>query len=93
MLRDDVEDRGLRDGVGMVEAHAVEHAGAAVVAGGLEAGEAERRHHLDLILRHGAERVARMILAAGRLLGIAVAAQVGAYHGELVRQPRRDLVP
>ena len=93
MLRDDVEDRGARHLVGMVEAHAVQHARAAVVAGGIEAREAERRHHLDLVLRHGAERIAGVVLAARRLLGIAVAAQVGGHHGELLGQPRRDLVP
>ena len=93
MLRDDVEDGGARDLVRMVEAHAVQHAGAAVVAGGVEAIEPERRHHLDLVLRHGAERVAAVILAARRLFRIAVAAQVGGDHGELARQPRRDLVP
>ena len=93
VLRDDVEDGRARDLVRMVEAHAVQHARAAVVAGGVEAVEAERGHDLDLVLRHGAERVAAVILAARRLLGIAVAAQVGGDHGELARQPRRDLVP
>ena len=93
MLRDDVEDRGRLDLLRMVEAHAVQHARAAVVAGGVEAVEAERRHHLDLVLRHGAERIAGMVVAAGRLLGIAVAAQVGRDDGEFAREPRRDLVP
>ena len=41
----------------MVEAHAVQDAGAAIVPGDAEALEAERRHHLDLVLRHGAERI------------------------------------
>ena len=77
MLRDDVEDRRARDLLRMIEAHAVQHAGAAIVAGGIEPVEAERRHHLDLVLRHGAERIAGMIVAAGRLFGIAVAAQIG----------------
>ena len=67
MLRDDVEDRRARHLVRMVEAHAVQHARAAVVAGGVEARKAERRHHLDLVLRHGAERIAGMVVAAGRL--------------------------
>src|SRR6516165_10269751 len=34
-----------------------------------------------------------MIVAAGRLLGIAVAAQVGADHGEFLRQSRRHSMP
>ena len=68
--------------VGMVEAHAVQDAGAAVMAGGIEAREAERGHHLDLVLRHGAERIAAVVLAARRLLGIAIAAQIRAHDGE-----------
>ena len=39
----------------MIEAHAVQHARAAVVAGRIEALMAQRRHHLDLVLRHGAK--------------------------------------
>src|SRR5499427_8457009 len=93
MLRDDVEDGRARDLLRMIEAHAVEHAGAAIMAGGVEALETERRHHLDLVLRHGAERIAAVILAARRLFRIPVAAQVGGDHGEFARQPRRDFVP
>ena len=93
MLRDDVEDRRALDLVRMIEAHAMQHARAAIMAGGVESVEAERRHHLDLVLRHGAERIAGMVVAAGRLFGIAVAAQIGRDHGELARQRRRELVP
>jgi hypothetical protein len=62
MLRDDVEDGRARHLVRMIEAHAVQHARAAIVAGGEEALIAERRHHLDLVLRHGAERIAGMVV-------------------------------
>ena len=93
MLRNDVEDGGAQNLVGMIEAHAVQHAGAAVVAGGEEAVVAERRHHLDLVLRHGAERIVLVVVAARRLLGIAIAAQVGGDHGEVLRQPRREFLP
>ncbi len=55
MLRDDVEDGRAGDRSLMIEAHAVQNACAAVVARGIEALMAERRHHLDLVLRHGAE--------------------------------------
>ena len=78
---------------GMIEAHAMQHAAAAVVAGGHKAIKPERRHHLDLVLRHGAERIAGMILAAGWFFGIAVAAQIGGDHGEFARQRRRNLEP
>ena len=93
VLRHDVEDRGLRHLLGVIERHPGEHAGTAVMAGGHEAVKAERRHHLDLVLRHGAERVPGMIDAARRLLRIAVAAQVGADDGEVLGEPRRELVP
>ena len=93
MLRQDVEDRGARHLVGMVEAHAVQHARAAVVAGGEKALEAERRHHLDLVLRHGAEGIVRVVVAARRLFGIAIAAQIGGDHGEVLRQPWREFPP
>ena len=93
MLRDDVEDRRARDLLRLIEAHAVEHAGAAVVAGGVEAGKPERRHHLDLIGRHGAERIRGVVGAARRLLGIAIAAQIGGHYGEFLRQPRGEFVP
>ena len=79
--------------VGMIEAHAVQHAGAAVVAGGEELFVAERRHHLDLVLRHGAERIVFVVVAARRLLEIAIAAQVGGDHGEVLGQPRREFLP
>ena len=93
MLRNDVEDCRARDFLRVVEAHAMQDTRAAVVACGIKLVEAERRHHLDLILRHCAERVAGMILAAGRLFGIAVTAQVGAHDGEIARQRRRNFVP
>src|SRR5262249_40068883 len=66
---------------------------AAIMAGGVEALEPERGHHLDLVLRHGAERIPAVIRAARRLFRIPVAAQVGGDHGEFARQARRDLVP
>lgn len=66
---------------------------AAVMARRIKLVKAERRHHLDLILRHRAERITGMILAAGRFFGITVAAQVGADDGEIARQGRRNFVP
>ena len=93
MLRNDVEDCRARDFLRVVEAHAMQDTRAAIMARRIKLVEAERRHHLDLILRHRAERIAGMILAAGRLFGIAVAAQVGAHDGEIARQRRRNLVP
>ena len=67
MLRDDVEDRRARDFLRMIETHAVQNARAAVMTRREKLLEAERRHHLHLVLRHGAERIAGMVVAARRL--------------------------
>jgi hypothetical protein len=93
MLRNDVEDRRASDAAGMIEAHAVKHARAAIVAGRVETLKAERLHHLHLILRHRPERIAAVVGAARRLLGIAITTQIGGDDGEVLRQTRRDLVP
>src|SRR5215467_1174969 len=66
---------------------------AAVMTGGVEAIMAERRHDLDLIDRHGAEGIIRMIGATRRLFGIAIAAQIGGDNGELLGEARREFVP
>ena len=55
MLRNDVEDRRARDLFRMIEAHAMQHAGAAIMPGRVEFVETKRSHHLNLILRHGAK--------------------------------------
>src|SRR5262249_56349993 len=93
MLGNDVENGGTRDLFRMIEAHAVEHAGAAIMAGGVEALEPERGHHLALVLRHGAERIAAMVRPARRLFRISIAAQVSGDKGEFACQARRDFVP
>jgi len=93
MLRDDVENGGARHFFRMIEAHAMQHACAAIVTGGIETLMAKRRHDLDLVRRHCAKRIIRMIGAAGRFLGIAVAAQIGRHHREFFRQARCEFVP
>src|SRR5215831_3522387 len=71
----------------------MQHTGTAVMTGRHEAIETERRHDLDLILSHGAKRITRVVVAARRLFGIAVAAQVGTYDGEFFGELRREFVP
>ena len=93
MLRHDVENGGAYNFFRMIEAHAMQHARAAIVAGGVEPLMAKRGHDLDLVRRHGAKRIIRMIAAAGRFFGIAVAAQIGRHHREFFRQARREFVP
>ena len=66
---------------------------AAVMAGDVEAVVTERRHHLDLVLRHRPERVVDAVGFLRRGRAVAVAAQVGGDDMELLGQSRRDLVP
>ena len=67
-------------------------AGAAVVADDVEAIEAQRRHHLDLIPRRGA--LAMLVeVVGGRLAAVAVAAQVRHHHRVVRGKRRRHLVP
>ena len=93
MLRDDVEYGGARYLVRVIEAHAMQHARTTIVSRGIKPLVPKRGHDLDLILRHGAEGIVRMIGAARRLFGIAVAAQIGRHHGKLFGKPRRKFVP
>ena len=61
--------------------------------GGVKTLVSKRGHNLDLVLRHGAKGIVRMIGAARRLLGVAVTAQIGRHHRELIGQSRRKFVP
>src|SRR4051812_26480680 len=93
VLREDVEHGGTRDFVGPVETHAMEHACAAIVTGTVEAIKSKFRHDLDLVLRHGAKRIAAVVIAARRLLRIAIATQIRADNAKFIGQTRGDLVP
>ncbi len=59
-------------------------AAAAVLADDGEALEAEVPHHLDLVLRHRALRIVRVVGQPLRLAAVAVAAQVGGDDRELL---------
>ena len=71
----------------------MKHARATIMTRSMETLVAERRHDLDLVLRHGAERVAAMVRAAGRFFRVAVAAQIGGHDRELGSEARSDFVP
>ena len=77
----------------MLDAEAPRDARAAIVADDGKAIVAERVHHVDVVLRHGALRVVRVIVAVRRFAAVAVAAQVRQDDREALRQARRDLVP
>ena len=71
----------------------MQHPDAAIVTGRVKPRVTKRGHYLDLILRHGAERIVRMVGAARQLLGIAIAAQIRRHHREFFGKPRRKFVP
>jgi CheY-like chemotaxis protein len=58
------------------------------VAGAVEPLEAQGLHDFDLVARHGALGIGFVIGAGVGLAAAAIAAQVGADHGEAFRQPR-----
>ena len=66
---------------------------AAIVAGDIKAVVAERPHHFDLVLGHGAERVVRAVRLLRRRRTVAVAAQIGRHDMKPLGQARRHLVP
>ena len=68
-------------------------AAAAIVADHGKRLEPELLHHLDLIERHRALRIVRVIVAVRRLAAVAVAAQVGDDHGVILRQLGRHQPP
>ena len=89
----DVEQHGALDVDGMIDTQPMRHTRPAVMRAQPEAAEAERAHHLHLVLRHGALAVFRVPGAAGRFGRGAIAAQIGRHDGVVVRQFLRDLVP
>ena len=78
---------------GMVERQPVGDAAAAVVAGEAEAHVAERFHHLDHRIRHGALGVGRVLGVGSRRIRPAVAGQVRDDQAEALRQRRRHAMP
>jgi hypothetical protein len=93
VVRRDIDEGGALHLVRMVEAHPVRGARAPVMAGNVERVIPQRRHDLDLVLRHRPKRVVDMIFARFRRRTIAVPAQVGRHHVIARGQPVRDLVP
>lgn len=87
--RDDVEGREVADRLGVLEGEALGDEAAAVVAGYGEALEGQAAHERHHVAGH---RALAEVRDGARGAG-AVAAQVGADHGEVVAQSLRDRVP
>ena len=79
--------------LGMIEAHAIGRAAAAVMPGDEISPVAELLHHLDHVLSHGAEAVVDVVRAGLRQRAVAIAPQIREHDVIALRQPRRDLVP
>ena len=77
----------------MIERHAVRDAAAAVLADDGEALEAEVLHDVDLVLRHRALRVVRVVGQALRLAAVAVTAQDRGDDREALGERGRDVAP
>ena len=93
VVRQHIHDGRLDQPLRMIEAHAVRRAPAAVVAGDEISPVAELLHHLDHVLRHGAETVVDVVGAGLGQRAVAIAAQIGQHDVIALREPRRDLVP
>ena len=90
---DDVQHGERAHDLGMIERHPVRGPRASVMADDMEALEAELAHHVNLVLRHPTEAVVGQILTLDGLLRVAVPAKVGAHHGVLAGEQRRDARP
>ena len=84
----DIEEHEAREERRVVEREAVSDARATVVADEDDRRQAERLDHLREVGRHPA-----LVVAAGRAVGVAVAAQVGSEDGEALGQRRHHLPP
>ena len=90
--RRDVEQRELRHGAGVIEREPVRDARAAVVAAHRIALVAERAHQRGEVGGHRTLAVVGVQRLAARLVGVAVAAQVGQHQPEVWGQlPRHPL--
>src|SRR5712691_7730094 len=93
MSRHDVEDCQPGDPRGVIERHTVADTPAAVVPHHGKLLEAEVVHDFYLILGRGALGVTEMVVTIRRFATVAIAAEIGDHHGEILGQPRRDLMP
>jgi hypothetical protein len=92
-LWQDVQRRQAGDGLGVVEGQTVADQRPVVMADDGEPVVAQRGHQLAHVGGHDPLGVALVARVAGRLVTVAVAAQVGADHGEPLGQRWRNRVP
>ena len=89
----DVEHGRAGDPVRVIEAQAMGHPAAAIVAGDDEAIEAQTRHQQGHVGRHRPLAVGCVVRRRGRLAAVAVAAQVRADDRERAGECRRHAMP
>src|SRR5438128_1926123 len=77
----------------MIQRHSMGNPSAAVVTRDGKTVEAEMLHHLNLIERHCAFRVVRMIFAVRRLAAVAVPTKICGNDGIFRRELRSDHPP
>ncbi len=90
--RHDVKRSQPPDPLRRVQRHAERHARATIMARHLELLEIQN-DHFQIILRHGAETVARVILAAIRLGTVPITAQIRQNHREIFCEHRGHAMP
>jgi hypothetical protein len=88
MRGNDIQDGQILHRIRIVHRQPMCHASSAIVANQRETLETERDHR-----RHDVASHAALIVAVARLVGIAVASQVRAHHGEAFEEHRRHFAP
>src|SRR5260370_29013237 len=88
-----VQHSQLRDLVRMIERHSMRNTATAVVTNHGKTIETEMFHHLNLIERHGAFRIIRMVFAVRRLAAVAISAKIRSNDGIFCREFRSDNPP
>jgi hypothetical protein len=90
----DIQEGDLAHATGVIERQSMGCSRSPIVTGKVEAVVTERGHHLDLVLRHHAERVVDVVRASlGWTDAVAVAPKVRRVDTEPLTQRTGDLMP
>ena len=80
-----------QDGAGVIGRHAMRDTRTTIVRHHDELVETERLHQADLVRRHLALAIGRLL--RHRLIAVAIAAQVGRYDGKVLRKRVSNAMP